>query len=234
MGQLNPELSFSWKWECGEAWDAHMDLDGAMTLLCPDHELFGEQKSNSIKYRPSLNTGKKEDEMELILGCIQKKREDQELLYKKYYGYVMAIGLIYGSNREMAQEIVDDVFMKVFDAIRSFELNQSFKGWLRRITINTAIDHLRRDKRFSNHLDLSEHGHGTPSLDVVDTLVVEDIHRLIAALPDALKMVFNLYEVEGYSHREIADMLDISESSSRTYLARAKERLRGLVTKHFS
>src|SRR5690606_10240195 len=148
----------------------------------------------------SLNTDK-EDEAGLILGCIQKSRGHQELLYKKYYGYVMAISLSYGSNREEAQEIVDDTFMKVFEAIGTFDRDQPFKGWLRRITINTAIDHLRRNKRFKHYLEIGEHGHSVPAAQVVDTLGIDDIHKLISALPDTLKMVFNLYEVEGYSHR---------------------------------
>ncbi|HMR15021.1 RNA polymerase sigma factor [Mariniflexile maritimum] len=179
-----------------------------------------------------MNTGKKEEDVEIIFGCIKKIRKDQELLYKKYYGYIMSISLSYASNREIAQEIVDDTFMKVFDSIKSFDINQPFKGWLRKITINTAIDHLRKNKKFTHHLDLYELNGELPSIEAIDKLTVDDIHKLIAQLPDMLKVVFNLYELEGYNHKEIAAVLNIAESSSRTYLTRAKERLRDVVVKY--
>lgn len=179
-----------------------------------------------------MNTSNKEEETEIILGCVKKIRANQELLYKKYYGYAMAISLSYCPNREIAQEVVDDTFMKVFDSIKTFDVNQPFKGWLRKITIHTAIDHLRRNKRFKQHLSLYEHNGELPDVQIVDQLTIEDIHKLIAELPDMLKIVFNLYEIEGYSHKEIAEFMNIAESSSRTYLTRAKERLRTLVVKH--
>lgn len=204
------------------------------TFLCHGQNLFFKKKKQlELKDQNSLNTGKGE-ETKLILGCRQKTRESQELLYKRYYGYVMAISLSYGSNREVAQEIVDDAFMKVFDTILSFDIKQSFKPWLRRITINTAIDYLRKNKKFNYHLSLAEEVSEMQSLEMIDSLVVKDIHKLIAELPDALKVVFNLYEIEGYSHREIAEIMGISESSSRTYLTRGKERLRDLMAKHFN
>lgn len=179
-----------------------------------------------------MNTGNKEEEAEIILGCVKKNRANQEILYKKYYGYVMAISLSYCSNRELAQEVVDDTFMKVFDSIKAFDINQSFKGWLRKITIHTAIDHLRKNKKFKNHLNLYQYYGELPNVEMVDQLTIDDIHKLIAELPDMLRVVFNFYEMEGYNHKEIAEFLNIAESSSRTYLTRAKERLRSLIVKH--
>lgn len=172
------------------------------------------------------------EEAEIILGCVRKIERNQELLYKRYYGYVMSISLSYSSNREIAQEIVDDTFMKVFDSIKSFDTTQPFKGWLRKITINTAIDHLRKNKKFTHHLDLYEYTNEVPSIETIDQLAINDIHKLIANLPDILRVVFNLYEIEGYSHKEIAALINIAESSSRTYLTRAKDRLRELVVKY--
>ncbi|WP_220762832.1 RNA polymerase sigma factor [Flavobacterium sp. UMI-01] len=171
-------------------------------------------------------------EVALILGCINKNNNDQELLYRKYYGYVMSIGLSYSSNREIAQEIVDDTFIKVFDSIKTYNLDQPFKRWLRRITINTAIDHLRKNKKFKLHLDLYEYKNQLPSIEAIDQLSLNDIYTLIADLPDMLRVVFNLYEIEGYSHKEIAAIVNIAESSSRTYLTRAKERLKDQIVKY--
>lgn len=178
-----------------------------------------------------MNTDDKE-EVKIILGCIKKQKINQELLYKKYYGYVMAISLSYSPNREIAQEITDDTFMKVFHSIKTFDTSKPFKGWLRKITVNTAIDFLRKNKKFMHHLDLQEHRNEIPPTESIDQLTIDDIHKLIANLPDTLRVVFNLYEIEGYTHQEISKRINIAESSSRTYLARAKEKLRELVTKH--
>lgn len=169
------------------------------------------------------------EESKIILGCKNNEDLNQKLLYKKYYGYVMAISLSYNPNREIAQEIVDDTFMKVFNTINKFDLNKSFKAWLRKITVNTAIDYLRKDKKFKYHLDIYECTHEMPSVEAIDLLTINDIHNLISKLPDILRVVFNLYEIEGYSHKEISERINIAESSSRTYLVRAKERLRELI-----
>lgn len=176
----------------------------------------------------------REEETNLISGCVLKSRKDQERLYKKYYGYVMAIGMAYCKNKDVAREVVDDAFIKIFDSIDSFDRNQSFKGWVRRITINCAIDEFRRNKKHLYHLDISECPLDLPAVDLLDQLNIDDIHNLLGELPEILRTVFNLYEIEGYNHKEISEFMGIGESSSRTYLARAKERLRSMVTRHFN
>ena len=173
------------------------------------------------------------EENRIIEGCAIKSEKHQEMLYKLYYGYVMAISLTYCTDRCVAQEITDDSFMKVFNSIDKFNNKLPFKAWLRRITVNTAIDNYRRNKKHMNHLDISESSIGLPTADMIDQLTIDDIDKLIGQLPDVLKMVFNLYEIEGYDHQEIARSLNISESSSRTYLMRAKIKLGKLVKKHF-
>ncbi len=108
----------------------------------------------------------------------------------------------------------------------------SLKSWLRRITVNTAIDYYRKDKRFQNHQEADGE---TPVFDEIyapDQLAFEDILKLLKQLPQDQQLVFNLYEVEGYSHREVADRLEITESSSRVYLTRAKTKLRQLIQQH--
>ncbi|MBC8769648.1 RNA polymerase sigma factor [Arenibacter algicola] len=175
----------------------------------------------------------KEEETKLISGCISKIGKDQERLYKKYYGYVMAIGMAYCTNKDIAREVVDDTFIKIFDSIESFDHKQSFKGWIRKITINCAIDEFRRNKKHLYHLDVSDCSRDLPAVELLDNLDIDDIYQLLGELPEMLRTVFNLYEIEGYDHKEISELMGIGESSSRTYLARAKERLRGLVTRHF-
>ncbi len=144
----------------------------------------------------------------------------------------MGISLSYSKTRDLAQEITNDSFMKCFDSFAKMDEAPSLKPWLRRITVNTAIDYYRKDKRFQHHLEADG---DTPVFDEVyapDQLAFEDILKLLSQLPEDQQMVFNLYEVEGYSHREVADRLEITESSSRVYLTRAKSKLRQLIHQH--
>ncbi|MEO1487456.1 MAG: RNA polymerase sigma factor [Bacteroidota bacterium] len=197
-------------------------------------------KDNKLVLKLPITKGKGEDlkanpdnvEIDIIYECARKSKKHQELLYKKFYGYVMAICMAYCSDRTIAQEVVDDTFIKVFESINSYDSNRPFKSWLRRIAVNCAIDELRRNKKHMNHLDITEYNGELPNVDLVDTLTVQDIHKMLSELPELLKVVFNLYEIEGYSHREIAKLLDIGESSSRTYLVRAKKQLRRLALKY--
>lgn len=169
---------------------------------------------------------------ELIAGCKRKSAKHEEVFFKRYYGYVMGICLSYAKDRDLAQEIVNDSFLKFFSSIKSFEEFQSVKSWLRRITVNTAIDFYRKNKRFQDQLAIEDQVEIFHEVGALSSLAFEDLMRLIHQLPADHRLVFNLYEVEGYSHREIAEKMKITESSSRVYLARAKARLRDLVQFH--
>ena len=162
---------------------------------------------------------------QIIVGCRENDPDSQKKLYKKYYGYVMAVALTYCAARDDADEVVNDCFMKVFDHIKSFDTSRPFKPWLRRIAVNTSIDKARANKRFRNHVGI-ENNPQVSQYDVESDLNAKQIYKMLNRLPELLRFVFNMYEIEGYSHREIAEKLDIAESSSRTYLARAKSQLR--------
>jgi len=171
-------------------------------------------------------------DQELIEGCKRRSKKHEEFFFKKYYGYVMGISLSYSKSRDLAQEITNDTFMKCFESLKKIEGATSIKPWLRRIAVNTAIDYYRKDKRYQNHLEADGE---TPVFDDVyapDQLALEDLLQLLHQLPEDQKLVFNLYEVEGYSHREVAQRLEITESSSRVYLTRAKLKLRQLIHLH--
>jgi RNA polymerase sigma factor (sigma-70 family) len=168
-------------------------------------------------------------EKELIIKARKGDVKALELLYKQFYGYALGIALRYSSSKEEASEVVNDGFMKVFDKLHLYQDNSSFKAWLRKIMVNTAIDYYRRNKKYSSMMDIEMAYTESFSPEIFDRLSVEDILKALNQLPDLLKMVFNLYEIEGYSHKEISDQLYIPESSSRTYLARAKQKLRVLI-----
>ncbi len=171
----------------------------------------------------------------LIEGCRRNNPKCQEELYKHFFGYALAIAVRYTGDRNKAIEVVDDSFMKVFDKIRLYDKKQDFKGWLRRIVVNTAIDEIRKQQAKSMR-ERTINGKDIFSNTVNDTdsgIHVSEIYELIKYLPKLHRSVFNLFEIEGYNHKEIADLLQIPESSSRTYLTRAKKELRELYKKYF-
>lgn len=180
---------------------------------------------------------KKEDHKtlkRLIVGCKKRRKREQEMLYRHFYSYAMAIALRYARSPDDALEVLNDSFLKVFDKIAYYDPENSFKGWLRRIIINTAIDNYRSQHKHDHHEDISLVEPCANDLDSIDLLSVDDILALLQKLPELYRMTFNLYEIEGYSHQEIADMMGITASSSRANLTRAKYKLRELFQQHFS
>lgn len=171
-------------------------------------------------------------DQELIEGCKRRSIKHEECFYKTYYGYVMGISLSYTKDRDMAQEVCNDSFLKFFDSLKKLEDMSSVKAWLRRITVNTAIDYYRKNKKFQNNVEADGETEAFYEMDGLDSLGFQDILNLINQLPEDQKLVFNLYEVEGYSHKEIGEKVSISDSSSRVYLSRAKSELRRLFTLH--
>jgi RNA polymerase sigma factor (sigma-70 family) len=166
-------------------------------------------------------------------ALIQKAKDGDkksiELLYKQFYGFAMSIALRYTNSRDEACEIVNDSFMKAFDRIKQYQIENSFKGWFRRIIVNTSIDYFRKNSRYTSIMDIEKAESESYSPDIIDQLTFEDILGLIRSLPEILRIVFNLYEIEGYDHNEIGEKLGIPASTSRTYLARSKKKLREKV-----
>jgi len=171
----------------------------------------------------------KEDSLEnMIQGCTRKLEKSRELLYKKFFGYALSVALIYNPQRSDALEVVNDSFVKVFSKIGQYDSSKPFQAWLRKIVINSSIDHLRRNKK--NYL-LAEAAYAPvhdESPGAISQLAAQDIIEILNLLPHFHKTVFCLYEIEGYSHDEIAEQLGIPVSSSRVYLTRAKKQLREL------
>ena len=148
------------------------------------------------------------------------------MLYERYYAYGIGICYRYAYSSEDVMEILNDGFMKVFDNLNRYDTDQPFKPWFRKIVVNTAIDYYRRSVRFLQVEPLQEEHtqiHNTESLYYLEK---DDLMQLLNDLPEVLRLVFNLYEIEGYAHEEIAQMLQISAGTSRSYLTRAKQRLR--------
>jgi len=167
-------------------------------------------------------------EDELIKQCKSGSLKYQELLYKQFYGYAMGIGLRYSLNRDDALEVVNDAFIKVFNSINNFNSDKPFKAWLRTILVNTAIDRRRKDLKFQLNVEL-ENVTLISGANAIGNLNAQDILKLMKQLPPIQLTIFNLYEIDGYSHDEIGQILSIPVSSSRVYLSRAKEKLRSVL-----
>ncbi|AWW30316.1 RNA polymerase subunit sigma-70 [Echinicola strongylocentroti] len=166
----------------------------------------------------------------LIQEAKDGKPKALEMLYKHFYGYAMSISLRYSNSREEACEIVNDSFMKAFDRIQQYSENSSFKAWFRRIVINTSIDYYRKNVKHYAVMEIEKASAETYDPSIVDELSKEEILSALRDLPEIMRLIFNMYEIEGYSHKEIGESLDIPASTCRTYLARAKQRLREKIT----
>ncbi|ELR73022.1 RNA polymerase ECF-type sigma factor [Fulvivirga imtechensis AK7] len=167
----------------------------------------------------------------LLDSCKKGNGTAQEELYKSFYNYVMGIALRYSRDREEAIEIVNDGFFKVFTNLDKFTKGLSFKGWLRRIVINAAIDYYRRNEKHYHGVDISYAKQEYIPEDVLDEISEKEIITLIQELPASYRIVFNLYVIEGYKHEEIAQKLNISVGTSKSNLSVARTKLQLAINK---
>lgn len=176
----------------------------------------------------------KEEINRLIVDCVNNSRKAQEKLFKLYFGKMLYLCLRYHNDRDTAQEVVQEGFIKVFEKISSFDMQGSFEAWIRRIMVNTAIDVIRKNNKMTL-VELHDNYKEDLPEDSADELELElEKNRQLAMesiqqLSPAYKMVFNLYYVEDYTHKEIAEELGISEGTSKSNLAKAKMRLKQIL-----
>lgn len=168
-------------------------------------------------------------ESDLIKGCMEGNRRMQEELYNRFSSRMYAVCLRYAGNAEEAEDILQEGFIKVFKKLDSFRNEGSFEGWIRRIFVNTAIEHFRRKRYLMPVTEKEENTIEGKYNSVLDDLGAKDILALVQELSPGYRTVFNMYVVEGYTHKEIADMLGISEGTSKSQLSRAKVILQDMV-----
>jgi len=167
---------------------------------------------------------------ELIQGCKNNDRKYQELLYRKFAKKMYGICLSYAKDRNMAQEILQDGFVKVFKKIDTFKEQGPLEGWIRRIITNTALDHLRKKSKLYEFIDDNkEVEEERMDNSILENINADGIFSMIKQLPEGAKAVFNLYAVEGYSHKEIAEKLEITEGTSKSQFKRARSLLKTLL-----
>lgn len=167
--------------------------------------------------------GQQMSEEEILEGCKANREECQKLLFEKYSRLMTGVCMRYADRYEEAQDIVQDGFIKVFKKIETFTGKGSLEGWIRRIMVNTALDYLRRTKaeRFNVSVDDVEFKLKDKQ-EIIASMQADDLLKIIRTLPVGYRTVFNMYAIEGYTHKEIAKELDISENTSKSQYSRAR------------
>ncbi|MEY3442494.1 MAG: hypothetical protein RLZZ519_775 [Bacteroidota bacterium] len=165
------------------------------------------------------------EEERMVRGCVKGQPQHQEALYNLYYRKMFGVCLRYAPDRETAEDILQDGFVKVFKNIGSYEGKGSLEGWIRRVVVNTALEFLRKKSSMYPVVDIQQAANTDGGWDIVSSMSEQEILRMVQALPVGYRTVFNLYAIEGYSHKEIAERLNITEGTSKSQLARARQTL---------
>ncbi|MEJ7767429.1 MAG: RNA polymerase sigma factor [Chitinophagaceae bacterium] len=172
----------------------------------------------------------------IILGCIQLQRESQKKFYTYFYSYAMSVCMRYAHSDDDAMEITNDGFLKIFKDLSSFsprydDIEASLRGWMRRIMINTAIDHFRRNHKHRINVSIDDHVFhlADHSEDAVNKLSYEELFKVVQQLSPMYRAVFNLYVIDGFKHEEIARHLKISIGTSKSNLAKAKINIQKMI-----
>ena len=164
---------------------------------------------------------------QLIEGCANKDRKAQQLLYERFAPGMFTVCLRYVKETAEAEDVMVKAFMKVFQNIGRFEGKGSFEGWVRRIVVNEGLAYLRANKTMYLEVDIEKANASTTSN--YSHLEAEDLMAMVQQLPVGYRTVFNLYAIEGYGHAEIAEMLQISEGTSKSQLSRARQLLQKMI-----
>jgi len=170
-------------------------------------------------------------EQECILACIRQERWAQKKLYEDHYTQMMSVALRYAGNHEEAMDILHESFVKIFRNIGSFQPGTSVSAWIRKIVINTSIDFYRREKKRKTEALEEALQIKSTIPDAISTLSSDEILIAIQQLPPSYRSVFNLYVIEGYAHKEIAEMLGVNESTCRANLVKARNKLQHILLK---
>jgi RNA polymerase sigma-70 factor (ECF subfamily) len=171
---------------------------------------------------------------EIILGCLKEDRRAQEALYRQFAPKMYGVCLAYVKDRDIAKDVLHDGFIKVYRSFQRFDPERSIEAWIRTILVNTALDHLRKQNRIQMvEIDDNVQESHSEERSTLDRVQMADLMGIIDKLPSGARTIFNLYTLEGYNHREIADKLNISEGTSKSQYSRAKILLRDMIAKYY-
>jgi RNA polymerase sigma factor (sigma-70 family) len=172
-------------------------------------------------------------DQQIIEGCARHDRKSQQLLYDQYSRFLLGVCMRYATDKAEAEDILQDSFLKIFFNIKDYSGTGSFMGWLRKVAVNTAITHYHKNLKYRYHVEIEEYVSietGVTSFEE-DFFTSEELYRVLNELPTGYRMVFNLYAVEGYKHKEIAEILGIDTNTSKSQYSRAKAVIRDKLEK---
>jgi RNA polymerase sigma-70 factor (ECF subfamily) len=174
-----------------------------------------------------------ENDLESIIdACLSENQQAQRALFKMFFSYGKSISRRYASNEQEAEEIMNDSFLKMYKNLNRFDTSRSFKAWLKTIIINTSIDYYRKSISLRNAhqvLDINDVDLEDVNADVISKIATDELLNLIQRLTPSYRMVFTLYVIDGYNHREIAEMMGIKEGTSKSNLQDARHKLQYLI-----
>ncbi len=168
-------------------------------------------------------------EAEIVQYCLQNNASAQNELYRRYASKMIGACLRYTKNREDAQDVLQDGFVKVFIHLKSFKGEGSFEGWIKRIMINTALKHYRKNLKFKDEVDIETAYDIGFENQIVSNMSAAELMIKVQQMPDGYRTIFNLYVIEGYQHNEIGELLGISEGTSKSQLSRARGYLMNIL-----
>ena len=163
-------------------------------------------------------------EKRIIEGCIKNDKRWQKVLYDNYASVLLGVAIRYAYSRDDAEDILQDAFCKIYSNIAQFKGTGSFEGWLKRIVVNTALTHYKRNEKHYHNIDVADFADVIPSSNqIAETeFQMSELLKIINGLPKGYRMVFNMYAIEGYKHKEIAEILGIDENTSKSQFSRAR------------
>ncbi len=174
------------------------------------------------------------EELQIIIkNCKAGKREAQAKLFQLFARKMFTVALVYSKDRTAAEDIIQDAFIKIFDKISQYSGEGSFEGWVRRIVVNTALERYRRENKLYSIDDYQPYEEQLSYNDLIDNISANELMEIIGSISPQYKIVFNLYALEGYSHKEISQQLGISEGTSKSNLARARKVLQDKVNEMY-
>ena len=175
-------------------------------------------------------TGHATELEQLIQGCIRNERSAQEKLYRLFYPKMMALVKRYIDHEMQAEEIMNNGFLRAFQKVKQYNFQGSFEGWLRKIVFHAVADYVKQNTRYTDKIVLAEKDEYVHK-DHADKLYYDQLLKLVQALPDATRTVFNMYVMEGFTHKEIGNMLGISEGTSKWHLSEGRRVLKEKIEK---
>ncbi len=175
------------------------------------------------------------NETELITKCLNNDTSAQSRLYSRFAPKMFGVCLRYADDYETAKDYLQEAFISVFTMLHTYSGNGSFEGWIRRIVVNTALQNLRKNSIIDYKYELTDVDFSEFQTEhIIESISAGELVNIIATLPKGFRTVFNLYAIEGYSHKEIAEMLDISEEGSRSQYSRARKSLQKMIAEEYS